>query len=417
MEGEEKKEEISKEKNKNKDDEEYTALENSGNPKIKLHKTSQEKNKKIIIWILIAIIIILILSFSFVIIMEKIVPKKLEGGKIIFNDKNQIILHEEKKFDIINNHENDNEDLCPQNQITDDKRKIYVKYMDFWPAFKLEKFDVHKILCEKYRVIESNNPDYVIFGQFGGRNFGLENKINCIKLFLTIENRAPSFINTDYAIGIHYLSNGDRYFRKPTETHQLSAIQTVYNATQVRNVDISTKKFCAWVVSNGGGSVRNSFFDRLSKYKTVDSGGSYRNNVGGPVSDKLKFLSNYKFSICFENSKTQGYISEKLVDAFEAGTIPIYYRDDTVAELLNNRAYIHVRDKNDFDEKIELIKKIDNNDTLYQEIIREKIVIDDTRYAKEVQKYKDFIYHIINQDKEKAKRFKRRNDTFNNHDN
>ena len=46
-------------------------------------------------------------------------------------------------------------------------------------------------------------------------------------------------------------------------------------------------------------------------------------------------------------------------------------------------------------------------------MIREKIVIDDTRYPKELQKYKDFIYHIIDQDKEKAKRFKRKNETFN----
>ena len=45
-------------------------------------------------------------------------------------------------------------------------------------------------------------------------------------------------------------------------------------------------------------------------------------------------------------------------------------------------------------------------------MIREKIVIDDTRYAKELQKYKDFIYHVIEQDKEKAKRFKRTNENF-----
>ena len=161
------------------------------------------------------------------------------------------------------------------------------------------------------------------------------------------------------------------------------------------------------------GSVRNKFFDKLSEYKKVDSGGRFRNNIGERVGNKIKFLSNYKFSICFENSKTPGYISEKLVDSFKAGTIPIYYGDDTVLELLNNRSYIHVIDENDFENKIELIKKIDNNDTLYQEMIREKIVIDDTRYPKELQKYKDFIYHIIDQDKEKAKRFKRKNETFN----
>ena len=90
----------------------------------------------------------------------------------------------------------------------------------------------------------------------------------------------------------------------------------------------------------------------------------------------------------------------------------VYFGDDTVLELLNNKSYIHVKSVDEFDEKIELIKKIDNNDTLYQEMIREKIVIDDTRYAREVQKYKDFIYHIIEQDKEKAKRFKRRNENI-----
>jgi hypothetical protein len=142
--------------------------------------------------------------------------------------------------------------------------------MDFWPAFVVSRFDIHKILLEKYDVIESENPDYVIFSEFGGENYGIENKINCVKLFLTIENRGPNFDNTDYAIGIHYIDKGDRYFRKPTETHQLTAIGTVYNVTKVRGIDIKKKKFCAWVVSNGSGHVRNKFYDRLSEYKTVD---------------------------------------------------------------------------------------------------------------------------------------------------
>ena len=305
------------------------------------------------------------------------------------------------------NNSNENNNLIQNNNQTGVKRKIYVKYMDFWPAFELERFDVHKILKEKYEVILSENPDYVIFGEFGGENYGIENKFDCVKLFLTIENRGPNFGNTDYAIGIHYINNGDRYFRKPTETHQLTAIGSVYNVTQVKGQDITKKKFCAWVVSNGSAETRNLFYDKLSEYKIVDSGGSFKNNVGGPVDDKLKFLGDYKFSICFENSKTEGYISEKLSDAFEAGTIPIYYGDDTVLELLNNKSYIHVKDESEFDEKIELIKKIDQNFTLYEQMIKEKIVLDDTRYPREVQKYKDFIYHIIDQDKQKAKRFER----------
>ena len=404
-----------KETKKSKENEEYIALESSGMNEIQSKYNKQIKNLKIIICILIIVIFVLALIIVFYMNINNIFKKKSKKYFVqnFIKNYNKAI---NSKIDETNNNKKNLPVLFKKNDnITSvQKRKIYVKYMDFWPAFVLENFDVHKILLEKYDVIESDTPDYVIFGEFGSQNKGIENRINCIKLFLSIENRDPNFSITDYAIGIHYINNGDRYFRKPTETHELTKIKSVYNVIKEKNIDISKKKFCAWVVSNGGGTVRNLFFDKLSEYKTVDSGGRFRNNIGGRVADKIEFLSHYKFSICFENSKTQGYISEKLVDAFNAGTIPIYYGDDTVLELLNNRSYIHVKDEADFKEKIELIKKIDNNDTLYNKMIREKIVIDDTRYPKELQKYKDFIYHIIEQDKEKAKRFQRQNKAFNN---
>ena len=403
-----------------KEDEEYQELKMGG-----YEETYSNNNKinryTIIIGILCIIIIILAICLIYQIFKDN-TDKQTNNNNAVEEkennkDKNEAEEKKEENIDKKQDETSKNNDYIIGTFDPLHKRKIYVKYMDFWPAFELSRFDVHRILLERYDVIESDTPDYVIFGEFGGENYGIENRINCVKLFLTIENRGPNFDNTDYAIGIHYIENGDRYFRKPTETHQLSAIQTVYNVTQVKNIDIPSKKFCAWVVSNGGGTERNLFFDKLSQYKVVDSGGSFRNNVGGPVADKLEFLSHYKFSICFENSKTQGYISEKLVDAFEAGTIPIYFGDDTILELLNNNSYIHVKDESEFDEKIELIKKIDNNDTLYQQMIREKIVLDDTRYAKELQKYKNFIYHIIEQDKEKAKRFKRENESPEKNDN
>ena len=406
--------------NRNKEDDEYQTLKLGNYNENYSNNTKKINRYTIIIGILCIIVIILAICLIYQIFNDKsdtnidelnINDNNLEKNK----EENEVKEKQEENIDKKEIETNKNEYIIGTFDPLH-KRKIYVKYMDFWPAFELSRFDVHRILLERYEVIESEKPDYVIFGEFGGENYGIENRINCVKLFLTIENRGPNFDNTDYAIGIHYIEKGDRYFRKPTETHQLSAIQTVYNVTQVKNIDIPSKKFCAWVVSNGGGTERNNFYDKLSQYKVVDSGGSFRNNVGGPVGDKLEFLSHYKFSICFENSKTQGYISEKLVDAFEAGTIPIYFGDDTVLELLNNKSYIHVKDESEFDEKIELIKKIDNNDTLYQEMIREKIVLDDTRYAKELQKYKNFIYHIIEQDKEKAKRFKRENENPENKD-
>ena len=419
-----KEEEEKEDEEENEDEEKY----NNENVELKYNFKEEDdttndriKKYKITILILMVIIIILIICLAFQIFSGSVKNKRFKSNLLKTNKEYKKNKNKGKKnLEIDNQDEEQNEnqddekienksEIVIKTYPPAEKRKIYVKIMDFWPAFRLERFDVLRILKERYEVIFSDYPDYVIFSEFGGQNYDIENRINCVKLFLSIENRDPNFANTDYAIGIHYIDKGDRYFRKPTETHQLTAIQTVYNVTQVKNIDVSKKKFCAWVVSNGGGRVRNLFYDKLSEYKVVDSGGHFRNNVGGSVGNKIEFLSHYKFSICMENSKTQGYISEKLVDCFEAGTIPIYYGDDTVLELLNSKSYIHIKNEDEFEEKIELIKKIDNNDTLYQEIIREKIVIDDTRYGRELQKYKDFIYHIIEQDKEKAKRFPRKN--------
>ena len=291
------------------------------------------------------------------------------------------------------------------------KRKIYVKYMDFWPAFNINKFDIDHILKERYEVIQSDTPDYIFYSDFGRRNVGIENRIDCIKIFISIENKSPNFLSCDYAIGLHYIDKGDRYCRKPTDTSKLSQMQSLYNYSKVNNITIKNKKFCAWVVSNGGAYTRNQFYKKLSEYKTIDSGGRFKNNIGYIVKNKKEFLKGYKFSICFENSKKLGYISEKLFDAFQAGTIPIYFGDDSVKKLINSKSYIHVNDINDFNKKIDLIKKRDQDDDLYESMIKEKIVINDSYFEPELKKYKNFIYHIIEQDKQKAKRFKRKNET------
>ena len=77
------------------------------------------------------------------------------------------------------------------------------------------------------------------------------------------------------------------------------------------------------------------FFDKLSTYKQVSSGGRFRNNIGGAVADKKAFQADHKFAIAFENTSYDGYCTEKLMEAFAAGTIPIYWGDPNVAKDFN----------------------------------------------------------------------------------
>ncbi len=133
-------------------------------------------------------------------------------------------------------------------------------------------------------------------------------------------------------------------------------------------------------------------------------GGKYMNNVGGPVKNKIKFFSSYKFSIAMENTEGQGYISEKILDSLISGTIPIYYGGYMIDEFINPKIFILIRNEKDMKYKIEYIKKIDNNETLYKSILKEKLFIKENLLKINRKEKIQFFKHIFEQDKDKAKR-------------
>ena len=173
------------------------------------------------------------------------------------------------------------------------------------------------------------------------------------------------------------------------------------------------KKFCAAVISNCHSLFRLNFINKLSEYKKVDMGGHCKNNINKYVKNKIEFLSNYKFSIAMENSRGDNYITEKIYDSFKAGTIPIYYGNFIIDEFINPKTYILISGTKDINEKIEYIKKIDNDDNLYISIMKEKPIIDKefrNKYSKEI---KLFLNNIFKQDKNKA--YRRDNNYFDFH--
>ena len=164
-------------------------------------------------------------------------------------------------------------------------------------------------------------------------------------------------------------------------------------------------KFCAAVISNSYmANFRLKFINDLSKYKKVDMGGRYGNNIGGNVKDKIKFLSTYKFSIAMENSSADGYVSEKIIQSFISGTIPIYYGDYLIDEYINPKSYILIKGEKDIEEKIEYIKSIDKDDEKYRSILRENVIVDNNFTKRIDNELKLFLYNIFQQEKSKSRR-------------
>jgi hypothetical protein len=143
------------------------------------------------------------------------------------------------------------------------------------------------------------------------------------------------------------------------------------------------------MVSNPNASTRIEFFKKLSSYKGVDSGGRFLNNIEGPiptgVENKMNWMRNYKFSITFENSSYPGYTTEKLMHALITDTIPIYWGNPLAGMDFNPKAFINCHDFNSFDEVIELVKEIDQNESLYKEYLSQPYLKDnvETEFCKE----------------------------------
>jgi len=83
-------------------------------------------------------------------------------------------------------------------------------------------------------------------------------------------------------------------------------------------------------------------------------------------------ISSYKFSLCYENSVTPGYHTEKLLHGMVAGNIPIYYGDKTVEQDFNPKRFINAVDMSD-EELLERIIEIDESDKLYNEMLSQPI--------------------------------------------
>ena len=131
-------------------------------------------------------------------------------------------------------------------------------------------------------------------------------------------------------------------------------------------------KFCCFVYSNPV-KYRNDFFKELSKYKKVDAGGSALNNVGGKVKDKIEFQKNYKFCIAFENTKQTGYVTEKILHAYMSNCIPIYNGSDKISSDFNPETFINGNDFKTNKELIDYIKKVDNDEELYNSYMNKPI--------------------------------------------
>lgn len=234
-----------------------------------------------------------------------------------------------------------------------------------------------------FNFIVTNTPDYVIYFDKRGSPSG-----NFVKVSYAREYMQTKMNECDYALGWQYPDQikSNNYVRFPNYTFNGAGMNLVkpanYNAEEIFK---KKKKFCAFIYWHGV-PIRNNFFERLNKYKRVDSPGPCLNNttpIGGHTTplesrlatnfyaEKVAYLRDYKFTIAIENRVAIGYTSEKIYNAMQADSIPIYYgnpcvhRDFNVKSFINGNTQDFKRDEHVFDYLMQRIIELDKNDDLY----------------------------------------------------
>lgn len=276
-----------------------------------------------------------------------------------------------------------------------EKKRIW--FSDFWKGFDYYNNFILDALKGELELEVTHDCDYLFCSVFGDDYLNYD----CIRIFRTGESITPDFNVYDYAIGFDWLEYGDRYFRYPSYAMKP---QEIINKIEDKNISeqiINRNKFCNFVYSNAGANAyRKDLFEALSEYRKVDSGGKYLNNVGYRVENKYEFQKCYKFSIACENSEFYGYTTEKLIEAFAAKTIPIYWGNPAIGKEFNEDAFINCYLYNNMEDIVEKVREIDTHQNLYLEMLQQPVF---KLNPKKIQKeFKKFLLMILEKPYDKA---------------
>jgi hypothetical protein len=253
---------------------------------------------------------------------------------------------------------------------------------------------------DKYKIVESPTKSKIhIYGiQTTSNNSIDSNKKNillCVencsvgrthyKHFNEFQHFNDRRINVFIYNDISKIVKTDKYIAIPFVYAYIDQFIRIQNQLTI-NTPFDKKKFCLFTSRNMLNENKQKILQGLSKIGQIDSIEQYNlSKYSCYHSDELLRLFNqYKFIICFENSNTNGYITEKIFNVFLSKSIPIYDGAPNISDYINTSSYINFNDSN-FVKKINLLS---TNEKLYNIYINSNKISD--KYDNE-----DWFNHMI----------------------
>ena len=214
------------------------------------------------------------------------------------------------------------------------------------------------------------------------------------RVWLTTENvRPPAQDDFDLVLSFDQTSFGDAHVYFPQWLMQIG----LFGPANLGHLGIETsledlvkprkmgenqmkKKFCCAIFANPH-NVRLKAVKSLQP--SIEVFGPY---VSKPIKSKFALASKYRFMLSFENDLYPGYVTEKLIEAYVSGTVPLYWGDLGNDSMINRKCFVNLKDFTSMADFVNHVNSMDAQD--YREIFEQpflnnlnsiKVIFDELR--------------------------------------
>ncbi len=236
-----------------------------------------------------------------------------------------------------------------------------------------------------------HSAEVVVSSLFGSRPVPAKKAIQYIG-----ENVRPNLALHRFALSFDYDTFGGRNFRLPLwwwrldwpgfaarwRQQPLPASHRQHGGEELIPIDallqhrsassFQDRGFCALVAANPE-PLRVNLFLALQRLGTVVG---YGNMFGNPlVGSKFSVLPGFRFCLCPENGIYPGYHTEKLVDAWYGGSLPLYSGDRLLGQDFNAAALVNYQDYLDTERFLTAVERLELDPEAYAQIFSQPLLI------------------------------------------
>jgi len=142
-------------------------------------------------------------------------------------------------------------------------------------------------------------------------------------------------------------------------------LSKLFNEQQTNEQQVHQRK-----VHYGQKCAGRSYTNASNVERAPSSKGDYK------WTENYKLFQQYRFGLVMENTSKRGYMTEKIINAFLGGTIPIYYGSKPdVLEVFHPQAFVYW-DIDNPQPAMERIRYLETNQTAYDEVLSGPILKD-----------------------------------------